>query len=80
VPGDLYTSKSMTSLEEDKICTACEGTGNGPSYWFPANTKVVRANGDPPKCYYCGGTGERKEQVFNWMKDSAPEKYLKDKK
>lgn len=63
-------------IEDKDTCTACNGTGIGLMEW-PANTKVVVAQ---PKCRYCDGTGKRKEQVFNWMKDPEPEKYLKDKK
>lgn len=61
-------------------CTACKGTGLGPLYWFPVNTKVVWANGEPARCGYCSGSGKRKEQVFNWMKEDNPEKYIRKAK
>lgn len=40
---------------------------------WPSNTKVVDAK---PKCSFCDGTGNRKEQIFNWMRDDQPEKYI----
>lgn len=69
MPDVLHTTKGI-----EEICTACKGTGDG---WepFPSNTRVL---GDVSHtCRYCDGTGTRQTQIFNWMKEDYPEKYLK---
>lgn len=57
----------------ERSCSACKGSGVLESN-FTGNTKVSPSIIE--QCSYCGGTGSRKFQIFNWMKDPNGEKYI----
>jgi DnaJ-class molecular chaperone len=70
----LHAAKNnMTMKLTEKTCTACKGSGVSESN-FSGNTKVSPSIVE--ECVYCGGTGSRKYQIFNWMKDPNGEKYI----
>ena len=65
----------MMKLTERK-CSACKGTGVLEHHYM-GNTKISPTKIE--ECSYCGGTGSRKYQIFNWMRDPNGEKYISKK-
>jgi hypothetical protein len=64
---------------KENSCTACKGTGIKFIPRIKGNTRVYpdgRVN-----CRFCyGSPGSRKQQIFNWMREDNPEKYIKKAK
>jgi DnaJ-class molecular chaperone len=69
----LSAKNNMTMKLTEYFCSACKGSGVSESN-FSGNTKISPSTVE--RCVYCGGTGSRKYQIFNWMKDPDGEKYI----